>query len=281
MPVFISDYSSLLTREYQTPNEEDVLYIQNFADTDLIRMQIKTDISISLFVKDLSTNIDSEITPVVFPLDQQYNINDYSFTKPIGCYELKIANSGGVVLFSKWFNVVGDECLKNTVKIRYSHSRNEHDTVFINPQTKENLYFDIRFKGGFLYRENEYKTEDESFRDQNYAAHLMSSFSYFSKTLTIGDSNGVPDWAGWKLASIFSRTDVRVDSVSVKKSEGAEIEKIDIGEYYPMRIFKIPIELDNLHEQAIEIPTITIYTSDKGEIYTSDKGEIYIQDRIL
>ena len=281
MRFFISDFSSLLFRPYVDIDESDTLFIQNFAESDLIRVQAKSKSEIRAVVRDLSTGGFTDLTSKTYIADNYCDFYDWSFRKKIGKYQFIITlpnDANNIPLASALFDVCSKKCLENTIKIRYRNRRNQFDCIFIGTNNyREEKYFDIRFKGGFLNRENEYNTENENFRNQDYRAGLMSGFPYKVKTLTIGDSGGVPEWVGDKLARIFSLSDIEINGSKYTISEAGEIEKETAINNSPMRVFKVKVEPELINFMEVDTG-IKHYVSNKNVQYASNLDLNFIQN---
>lgn len=271
--IYISEFGSLIFRSASIPFEQEKEFLQQFSLTDKIVVRYSADEEIVCSIKNTSTGSEPLWS---FSYDGGKYAIEIEQLDEYGEYEITLSNELGITYARTRFLVVDDKCLEDTVKISFTHRRNEFNALFIRPRSKTNIVCDIRFKGGFIPKENTYEADDEYFRDQNYVGHLTSSFPYFKQKLTIGDGFGVPEWVGLKLNAIFSLSDVKINDAPYKRSDGAVPERVDLGDYYPFSVWKLDVEPDDFYGYGIgdiEIPDTALY-SNAGEILTDNTEQI-------
>ena len=240
-----SKYSSLYFGEkanWKTDFDADVCSIQRYAVGELMRIQF-TGSALGYTAKYISNLGIETLVPVANIYTD--NVSSESIFEILfsisstGLYCLQISEGNKSAL--SYFKVEEEDELKNTILLTYSHRRNEHDTIFVNQDESSN-YFNFRVEGGFFPAEKTQAIDNEYFRDQRFVVHHMSAQAHEVSVLTIGDTKGVPQWVGSRINHIFSISDVQVDGIETKRSEGATVEIIELGKYYPLLVFKLKVE---------------------------------------
>lgn len=251
----ISEFSSLeFNPEWKHDFEIDECYIQSFASTDIIRVQLfilKTS-TLNISINNLSTNETS-----IIPFDkigEQDNYNVYFFELTgldEGTYTINISNVTNEIIASSTFNILSDDILLDTVLLRYTNVENMFDVIF-KDEDDNNYFFEFRIPGGFQYGDVSLKSSAEIFRDQRFALNQLSAYPYKTTPLTIGTKSGVPNWVGEKINLIFSLSNVTIDDKIYVRSEGAEVERIQNIPYYPLYVFKIDIEPSEFYSSSFD-----------------------------
>lgn len=259
----ISRYSSLLFNyDYKAYFEREVSFVQDFHTSDILRVQfsvpdianIPSDYRFQVFITNKCTKNREQLT--VNQLNDTtfyFEITDLS----IGSYRCTIEqvymNKGKRILSFSDFNILPMIELKDTVLIKCTNWRNDFDVDFISSQG-EKIYFEYRFKGGFISNEISFKCKNETFRDQTSCLSQLSQLPYYVETLTIGDSYGVNRWVGDKLNLIFSCSEVYINNKRYTRSESSTPEITTIGNYNPLMVFKIDVEPQEFYNHTLEIP---------------------------
>lgn len=273
MSLKISQFSSLNFSDWKHDFESEECYVQSFAKRDIIRVQLSQDESANFSFRfiDLGLNKSNDIALTLIDTKDNYKIYSFSYTGlDVGRYRIEILNDLGEVVSFSSFNVLEREALKDTIRLRYTHRENHYDVMFL--EDEENLHFDFRVEGGFLYNEFQFKANTNNFRDQFYSDHQLSANPYETRKLTIGTSEGVPIWVGRKVNLIFSLSEVLINGDRYVRSEGSEPEIITLGNLYPKYVFKIDVEpRDFYSERQKEYPyTYYILGSENENILGSE-----------
>lgn len=275
----VSNFSSLWFGPWRNGFDESAEYVQKFAEGDNIVVQV--DISGSdqagelpmLFLQNIDDAEDSGVLKLPFFNDGFWT---YTLSPGLGRWKVYLRGTTQNLLFATArFDVLPAECLQNTVKISYTHRRNDYGTIFVRPDTGESITFDIRFEGGFIFRETEYAVEEETYRNQNYVQSLTSAFPYHKRTLTLGNAFGVPEWAGLKLNLIFSLSLVEIDGKKYVRSDGEVPERTELRDNYPLYVWKLAVEPDDFYNTDLEaasgVPAGTL-TDNLGDYLTDNLG---------
>ena len=282
----VSNFSSLWFGAWRNTFDQEADYVQKFAEGDNIVVQIQGTTARDTFinVQDTDTgewvNFDYWHEPP--PRGGSTNIKVAKLNLPVGNYVAEVGERGveagdpSDVYGTCRFCVLPAECLQGTVKLTYTHRRNDYDTLFIHPDSSETLYFDIRFEGGFIFRDTEYAVEEETFRNQRYVQRLTSAFPYHKQVLTLGNGHGVPEWAGMKLNLIFSLSSVEVDGRKYVRSDGEVPERTDLLDYYPLYVWKLGVEPDDFYNTELQatddgVPDGAL-TDNLGNLLTDNLG---------
>lgn len=244
---------------YRHDFEDPVDYCQKFSTEDIITLQAlatstNSDVIPKFYISEVTEEEvqEDEITPTVYPVDKEgysilYVIVSSSISGP-GYYKLSVYDSQNELdIQNFYFRVFSedDDEIKNTVRIRYSHDLNEFDARFVNDD-ETLLYSDIRFEGAFRRNLEQQNSQTSSFRDQDYYYQQLSSNAYTSRTLSLGDNQGLAGWVGEKLNYIFSLNDITIttnwENRSYVRFEDSPVTVEEIGGYYPKYIYTIQVE---------------------------------------
>lgn len=239
---------------YRHDFEDPVDYCQTFSIEDIITLQaLATSANPDIIPEfHLTGNSTVSLTPTVYPSDKDgYSIlyvDVSSMVNAPGNYLLSVYDRENLLHIENfYFRVLSetDEELNDTVRIRYSHNINEFNARFINDSTP--LYSDIRIEGAFRRYAETHNNQTDYFRDQDYYPNQLSSYAYTARTLSMGDSAGLPGWIGEKLNYIFSLSDVTITTNGEERSyvrhDGAQVtvETIETDKY-PMYIYSVEVE---------------------------------------
>lgn len=266
--LLISRFSSLNFQDWKHSFETDECYMQKFASSDVITVQFLSDAySLPQFIL---ANKDTGNSQSITATELASGVYQFSLTNlEQGIYELKCYNKLGEIIVYSSFVVLPDECLENTSLITYTHYRNQYDVKF--NLNDEQIYFDFRVEGGFLYGENRFNVDAESFRSEDSVLTNLSALPYKTKTFTAGRADGVPIWVGEKLNLIFSCTETYVNNKKYVRSEESVPEISEIKQYYPLYVFKIDLEPDDFYSVAKPI-----YPNGLNLLATPDKSVLLI-----
>ena len=250
----VSNFSSLWFGAWRNTFDQEADYVQKFAEGDNIVVQITSDDVNNTFLSTKNLDGGSSLPNGRVVIEDTIIYNFYPNGK-VGRYEVYITNSTTGEKYGRCrFDILPDECLQGTVKLSYTHRRNDYDTIFIRKSGSSSIQvtFDIRFEGGFIFRDTEYAVEEETFRNQRYVQRLTSAFPYHKQVLTLGNGHGVPEWAGMKLNLIFSLSSVEVDGRKYVRSDGEVPERTDLLDYYPLYVWKLGVEPDDFYNTELQ-----------------------------
>ena len=149
--VQISPYSSLNFDHSKEPMENGrFLYTQAFLSSDTIRVQVlvRSGGALQFMLVDHSGGVDQILYPTIHTTE---NGKIHSVLMPnslgVGSYELQIYHREEIFANSH-FCIIGEDCAKNTRKIRYTNNTDEASTVFLSGTG--NIFFDYRVEAEFL-----------------------------------------------------------------------------------------------------------------------------------
>lgn len=132
--------------------------------------------------------------------------------------------------------------IDNTILITATNETNLFNTIFTSEQ-EESFLFRFRIEGGFMPGEINFQVDSENFRDQRYSNYQLSADPYKTKTLTIGNGFGAPNWVAEKVNLLLSCSEVYINGVLHSRVEGASPEVNELGNrYYPKYVYKIELE---------------------------------------
>lgn len=217
--MLISPFTPLFFIDHKTDGHKS-RYIQTFADTDHIQLQIlaKTDEEVSAWV--LSEPSHETLFQIKF---SQWAINDTTtihfatlcLTK--GCYSVRVENS-----VSEPFMVTDDRSvLDDTTLIRYSMdtNRNRTDCAFMIDGMQH--FFEFRVPGGFKDENWSFGVDSEQFMDDYADIATLYGLEFTQKKFTLGNSSGCPVWFAELLNRILCCTQVYFDDVRYCRKDTA------------------------------------------------------------
>jgi hypothetical protein len=233
-----SKFSSLSFRDdWQAWFDAQACYIQKFAVGEEIRIQF-TSADTGFEAKYIDDENESEIPVAITALITIGNITLFEAFFTIntpGIYRFELT-AGLCDPLTAYFCIKPIEELEGTVLLSYTHRKNDFDTIFSGRK------FNFRIEGGIYPGNKTQAVENEIFRDQRFHPYQTSARSYEISTLTIGDTDGVPQWVGNKISHIFDLSDVEIDGVKSVRNESSTPELISTGVNNPLYVHKISIE---------------------------------------
>ena len=270
--IIVSDFSSLsFSQTWRQDFQQPECYVQPFAQSDIIRIQVSSDSTLDYVLTDLQTNEKTYLTPTI--LDTTSSTQDLVIPKlEIGLYQLEIQTLG-YTFSSAQFKIIDKAGLRNTVVFRYSNNINKFNAGFLSEETE--LYFDYRVEGGLINKDVKLGVDDNDFRDQEYSLHMLDAFPYSTYTLTIGESDGVPIWVGEKVNLIMSLSETLINGVEWTRSSGSAPEVEEVKDYYPLFVFKIDLEKENTFGAQYGVVLRILATQDNKAIETQDNKGIF------
>jgi hypothetical protein len=241
-----SKFSSLSFREdWQTFFDTESCYIQKFAVGEEIRIQFNSkDTGFEakyINEKEVETSLTERLSQLKISEVDGTRLFEIAFTVDTpGLYRFELAN-GLADPVETYFRIKEKEELKETVLLSYTHRENEYDTIFFNSDGTRKT-FNFRIEGGIYPGDKTQHVENEIFRDQRFNPYQTAAIAYEVSVLTIGASDGVPQWVGNKINNIFLLSDVEVDGVRSVRNESSTAELISTGVGNPLYVHKISIE---------------------------------------
>jgi hypothetical protein len=267
-----SKFSSLSFRDdWQAFFDTESCYIQKFAVGEQIRIQFTSEAS-AFTAKYFNENETPTAVPVnqIFTLDGKFIYEAVFSIQTPGIYRFELT-SGPADPIGAYFSIKKPEDLKHTILVSYTHRKNEFDAIFINKT------FNFRIEGGIYPGEIKQAIENEIFRDQRFSPVQLSAIPYEVRTLVIGSTEGVPQWAGNKINHILSLSNVTIDGIETVRNESSVPELISLGEKNPLYVHKVSIEQpdEDIH---IGIDYYEYLTDNSGNKITDNNGN-YIKVR--
>ena len=108
---------------------------------------------------------------------------------------------------------------KDLKTITFSNSINDWNTVF--------GVFSITVECGFNPNDFKAKGAKEDFQDQNYLNEIVFSQPYATEVLTVGGTQGIPNWLYEKINGILMCSSIDIVGVNYEVAAGATFDKID------------------------------------------------------
>lgn len=250
----ISPLSSLnFDHNWKLPWQLPCNYLQRFVKWDRIRVQYAATnrFPFKAYLRNLNTGSRDTLNPAELKEFENSAQNTQGKVYEIllnqvneGLYSLEIY----IVLLSEklvaksTFEIL-PQSEEGMMRITYNNRRNEFDTVF-----SENRMFDFRIEGCIRPNDTTFNVDTEGFRDQVDRYRQLSALPYRVDTLSVGGRLGVPIWVADKLNYIFSTSFVLIDEMRYTRSESAVPEITSIHNDYPMFIYKLQVEKDNMFQ---------------------------------
>lgn len=242
--IHISKFSSLNFEPTNVKSWEDqVSYCQKVFVNDPILIQFAADFD-ETFRYDVINSLGTVIQTGLFTITAigaTINILEKEITElPQDIYTLRIyQTTRQTLLIAESSPFCVTDQVDNTTLLTYTNSSNDFDTIFINGTTR---VFNFRFEGGFLNSDTSYLVESNSFRNQFQEGRQLYQRPYKTKSLTIGNAFGVPDWVAEKINFIFCCSNIYLNRVKHSRSEKSAPERTTIEEGYPFSNFKLLLE---------------------------------------
>lgn len=136
---------------------------------------------------------------------------------------------------------------ENSILINYFNDENDFDCAF-----DTNINFQFRVTGGFLKDGFSPASKDVVYKNQRYDNVQLSSLPYNVEKLTIGASEGIPNFIADIINRALSCSNFYVDGVRYVKNEGTKFERNGIDKYYPLAAWSIEL-IKSINEYSIKI----------------------------
>ena len=202
-------------------------YVQTWAQTDRILVQciqlgdgapiVGKDGNVpSLSLKDMSTGNVSLLAWQSWALNEWATVKWCVITAlQVGIYSLLLGDSE-----SEPFCVSDEQDILNqTCLLQYSSKDNRQrmDAAFVVNGVRQ--FFDFRIPGGFIDNGWTFGVDNEQFTTGLYDTVDVHAHELVQKTLTLGNSEGVPVWFADLLNRLLTCTYVYVDQVRFSRHE--------------------------------------------------------------
>lgn len=265
-------YDKLASFEYKKR------YCQKWNKSDTIQFQFSVltgTIAYTLYIKDVNSNIVKTLTiaPKTTTIvdaytyyEAVYNSNDLA--DGIYFFVLTISKPGLIKQFisEPQYILTSHE---NTVLIQYTNDINDFDVAF------DNLTYYLRVEGGYLNSDYQFYSKDTIYKNQTFDSVLIDSIPFYTRKLSIGSSQGIPNWITKKINMIFSCNDIMVNDESVCKYEGAKLEPVRGDKIYPFSGWTIEL-IDSINAYSDEFVGNIVAIGSGGVVIGDDTGAITI-----
>ena len=225
------NWDYLKTKDWETGQT----YCQKWKKSDIIRMQIGVEESTSVQVYPSFSllTIDGKYITSLGNTVLLATMGGYKWYECIislatitdGRYIIRmssVVDTNLLKFYSEPIEIA--EAHENTLQFVYSHDENDFDLIFVPGGNQSNRMFQLRIDGGFSSDGFKPASLDSMYVDQVHNAVMLSSVPFNVRTLTIGNSYGIPNWMADKINRIFSCNSVTIDGVAYTKNDGAKLE---------------------------------------------------------
>lgn len=236
--IVISQFSSLrFTKDKVLPFYDKAQYVQRFAIGEDMRIQFTADSDDPFTAKYTNqAGIDTNVPVKNIYQDGELKILEVFFNIPqSGIYTFSILN-GYITVVSAPVCIQAIEDLEDTFLLEYTHRKNDYNTIF------EDKTFRVRFEGGIRPEDISQALDNNMFRDQRGNPLQTAAIGHQVKILTIGNTNGLPQWVADKVNNIFNCSNVTLDGISIVRNESSVPELVKLNDYYPMFVHRLNVE---------------------------------------
>jgi len=231
-------------------------YVQVFAPTDRIMLQVFTDVGAGDAVP-VGKIYDAHTDNVIASIDWSFWLVDNN-TKmlyfnivsglSIGHYYITI---NGIACDE--FRVTDDEAvLARSTLIQYSFKDNRQREDVIAILSNVHYFFDWRVPGGFKDSGWQFGVDNEQFATQHQDLVELYAREYLTKTFTMGGPVGVPVWYGELLNRVLTCPYVYFDAVRYMRNESEVPSMNTIVEGLDSFVFTQSLRKSSLAEKTIE-----------------------------
>lgn len=231
--------------------EEAVEYYQIWQKTDTIKLQFLSQIQpLDFKVVDCSGNVRGTVAAIEVTTIDVWSVMQVEI--PLagydeGIYSLQVPTAN-YTFESEPFSL--KTLHEDSMLIEYKNSYNREGMIFVTDLNPELFKPNIRVQGGL--KEDTPGSSDKTFIDQPYNSSMLSSATFDTHNLIIGDAGGTPYWMAKKIMKILGNDYVKVDTVKISKPEGAKLDKNTV-DGYPMAGWKIDVrEAENKDSLSFE-----------------------------
>jgi len=207
-------------------------YVQKFAPTDSIHIQVRSD-SPYMFAMVIENQTGRNLGTLGLNFTRtEFGAGYYVFNLVIptyligyGQYYIQLSETGtvGDYISDSWPFEIGD--FDDTILFTYFNETNDFETIF--GDFSASTVFQFRVEGGFIPASTKDVSELSTFSDQLKQSSLTYGMPSFTKTLRIGDSDGLPDWVFEKLIAIGACDVLLIDGMQWVKAYTWDSEQTD------------------------------------------------------
>jgi len=276
--ISISDFSSLnFRKDWIIPLSVDTDYVQKFRSTDTIRVQYAlTDTSIAGDITARATSIYG--TKVTLPAPKAVftylsrAIYEVVFTPAsAGLSQTRWTFSlrNGTTTVASTDFLVCDR-IEDTVLFEITDDRNAFDTYFAGRT------FQFRVEGVFLPEETSFGADTDTFRDQQYGLHQLSTIVTETFRLTLGggrDGGGVPCWVAAKVNAYLAASSVTIDGLRYVRGDGAAPTRVALGANFPLSLYTVELERYPSPYRGGTITDLALLAAEDDRIVNTETGE--------
>lgn len=253
--LIISDLGSLnFHKDRKTCGMFDAQYEQKFLSSDPITVQYAAeqgdfDLLLNFTVKNIATDETVYAAKTLVGQSDGYNIYNLTFTGlEWGCYLAYFSINNADVEVAQ-FGVY--ESLPDTMLFEYGNTGDSNTTIFAGK-------FCFRTEAQFYPQNEEYGLEKNDFRDADYYLSQLSANPSVRHGLTIGQTDGVPNWVANKLNQMFSLSDVLIgetegDRIQYTAADGESIKRGEVIAGYPLYQFSITLEKSDFGAKHVSV----------------------------
>lgn len=207
------------TLKYEFANEGSFRQCFNTSDGILLQIFCDDGDTPSVYLKDKINNSREDI-----------DFKTYSVNDAITMYYTYIYPREGVysVLVGEHESEEFEVCENSAgILIEYSHKDNNSpfDNIFWTESSQ--LTFKLRIPGGFKPSGVSMEVDNEQFVNQKQEIVDLYAIPYTTRTLYMGDSNGVPYYMAELLNKIFCLSDVRINGTGYVREGNSKPEKAE------------------------------------------------------
>lgn len=205
-------------------------YLQKFQTSDILRLQIITDLD------PTDLEFRNKYDQALYTVPWVKSTRVIQALPDLGIWEIEesligIADGKYSLYFECGADTFESEPIeiafehKSTILLRYKNSQNNYNTIF-----DTGIEFEFRVESDI--RNFVPKNDRETYNDQIYNATQLFSVAYRSFTFFVGYERGVPDWVIDKVNQITQCDQVAYNDVYYQPIAGAEFEVIRLDQYF-------------------------------------------------
>lgn len=217
----VGDICPVFFHTVRYPYAQAGRYRQCFDVEDGIRIQLFCNSGETpvLYLNDKLNGTSDAVALASYEVNDSVVMYHITLTPPDGVYSLTLEG-----VESEEFEVCDDA---QGILIEYSHKDN--NSVFDNIFWSGSVQYKFRFrvKGGFKPSGITMAVDNEQFVNQKQEIVELYSIPYTTKTLTIGDNNGVPYYIAEFINKILCLSDVRIDGERYVREGNSVPEKAE------------------------------------------------------
>jgi hypothetical protein len=113
----------------------------------------------------------------------------------------------------------------------------------------------VMIRGGIQIGNSKLNVNQKSFRDQRYNPHHLNPVTYKTATLTIGGSEGVPEWVGEAINDVLCCGTIFMNGRKIVRSGDSIPEPKVIAKDYPLVNFSMEIEYIETNPNVFDVYT--------------------------